>query len=133
MVLGCAWTVYANVFAASVYPTLGSTSFDAPVIRRPTALAARKPMPAVNNVVAALPEPAPVIAAPATVPPGPSLSFDDRFAAASPQGGEWGQAEAPKLAEVLKAKEASPRSAPVRVAAIAPAPHPAEVRPAKTP
>jgi hypothetical protein len=133
IVLGCAWTVYANVFAANVYPTLGSTSFDAPVIRRPTALAARKPMPAVNNVVAALPEPAPVIAAPATVPPGPSLSFDDRFAAASPQGVESRQAEAPKLAEVLKAKEASPRSAPVRVAAIAPAPHPAEVRPAKTP
>ena len=142
IVLGCAWTVYANVFAAGVYPTLGSTSFDAPVIRRPTAVAARKPMPAVNSVVAALPEPAPVIAAPAAVPPGPSLSFDDRFAAASPQGVESRQAEAskpqpeaPKLAEAPKAKEASPRSAPVRVAAIAPAPapHPAEARPANAP
>jgi hypothetical protein len=140
IVLGCAWTVYANVFAAGVYPTLGSTSFDAPVIRRPTALAARKPVPAANTVVAALPEPAPVIAAPATVPPGPSLSFDDRFAAASPQGVESRQAEAskpqpeaPKLAEAAKVKEALPRPAPVRVAAIPPAPHPAEARPAKTP
>jgi Protein of unknown function (DUF2778) len=133
IVLGCAWTVYANVFAAGVYPTLGSTSFDAPVIRRPTALAARKPLPPVNNVVAALPEPAAVVAAPATAASGPLLSFDDRFAAASPQGVESRQADAPKLAEAPKAKAASPRSAPVRVAAIAPAPHPAEVRPAKTP
>ena len=139
IVLGCAWTVYANVFAASVYPTLGSTSFDAPVVRRPTALAARKPMQPVNNVVAALPEPAAVVAAAATVPPGPSLSFDDRFAAASPQGVESRQAEAskpqpeaPRLAEAPKAKQASPRPAPVRVAAIPPAPHAAEARPANT-
>ena len=133
IVLGCAWTVYVNVFAASVYPTLDSTSFDVPVARRPTMLAARKPMPAVNNVVAALPEPAPVIAAPATVPPGPSLSFDDRFAAASPQGVEPRRVEAPKLAEAPKARGASPRSAPVRVAAIAPAPGAGEARPTKTP
>jgi hypothetical protein len=140
IVLGCAWTVYANVFAASVYPTLGSTSFDVPVIRRPTALAARKPEPAVNKVVGALPERAAVNVAPATVPEGPSLSFDDRFAAASPQGVESRQAEAPKpqpeapkLAEAPKAKEVSPRSAPVRLAAIAPMPHPAEHQPANTP
>jgi hypothetical protein len=133
IVLGCAWTVYANVFAAGVYPTLGSSSFDAPVIRRPTAIAARKPMPAVDDIAAALPEPAAALAAPTMIPSGPSLSFDDRFAAASPQGVESRQGEAPKLAEAPKAKEASPRSAPVRVAAIAPAPRPAEVRPPKAP
>ncbi|MHC2438969.1 hypothetical protein ACVMB0_006344 [Bradyrhizobium sp. USDA 4451] len=34
LVLGCAWTVYANIFAASVYPSVGNASFDAPVVKR---------------------------------------------------------------------------------------------------
>jgi hypothetical protein len=78
----------------------------------------------------------PVISAPASVPSGPSLSFDDRFAAAAPQGVEpKARAEAPKLAEAPKPKETSPPPAHVQVAAIAPAPapRPAEARPAKNP
>ncbi len=35
LVLGCAWTVYANIFAASVYPSVGSASFEAPAVKRP--------------------------------------------------------------------------------------------------
>src|SRR6202022_484061 len=127
LVLGCAWTLYANVFGASVYPQLSSANLDSPVIKRPPALAIRSAPSAANNILAALPEPAPVISAPASVPSGPSLSFDDRFAAAAPQG------VAPKLAEAPKPKETSPPPAPVQVAAIAPAPapRPAEARPAK--
>src|SRR5450759_4082899 len=103
LVLGCAWTVYANIFAASVYPQLSSANYDAPVIRRTSTVVARSAPPVVNNVVAALSESAPLISAPATVPPGPSLSFQDRFAAAAPQGVEpKPQAEAPKLAEAPK-------------------------------
>jgi hypothetical protein len=98
--LGCAWTLYANVFGASVYPTLSSTNFDSPVIKRPAALAERSPATIINNVFAALSEPAPVISAPATVSSGSTLSFEDRFAAAAPQG------EAPKLAEAAKPAEA---------------------------
>jgi hypothetical protein len=77
-----------------------------------------------------------VISAPASVPSGPPLSFDDRFAAAAPQGIEpKARAEAPKLAEAPKPKETSPPPAHVQVAAIAPAPapRPAEARPAKNP
>ena len=110
LVLGCAWTLYANVFGASVYPQLSSANFDAPVIRRPPALAVRS-APATNDVLAALPEPAPVIATPASVPSGPLFSFDERFAAAAPQGVESRAlaeapqpAEAPKLAEAPKPK-----------------------------
>jgi hypothetical protein len=141
LVLGCAWTLYANVFGASVYPQLSSANFDAPVIRRAPALAVRN-VSAANDVVAALPEPAPVIAAPASVPSGPWLSFEDRFAAAAPQGVESRvlaeaaePAEAPKLAEAPKPRETSPPPTPVQVAAIAPAPapRPAEARPAKNP
>jgi hypothetical protein len=144
-VLGCGWTVYNNIFAASVYPTLSSASFDAPVIRRPATVVARSTPPAAKDVVAALSEPSPLISAPVTIPPGPSLSFDDRFAAAAPQGVEPAPklAEAPKppepsklaelskpkndtarLAEASKLKEVLTPPAPVRVAAIAPVPAP---------
>src|SRR3979411_1989568 len=38
LVLGCAWTVYANILAANVYPTLGSVSYDTPVSKATTIL-----------------------------------------------------------------------------------------------
>jgi hypothetical protein len=99
LVLGCGWTVYANIFAASPYPQLGSINFDAPVIRRQQAIAAAStPAESVTRIAETRPQP--VIAAPATVPAAPSLSFMDRFAAASPQSVEpTAQPEAPKLAE----------------------------------
>ncbi|MGY3588301.1 hypothetical protein ACVIGB_002738 [Bradyrhizobium sp. USDA 4341] len=88
LVLGCAWTVYANIFAASVYPSVGNASFDAPVVKRPVAVAAR-PAPAFNEVFASL-TPAPAAAAKTEVAkseaPTPSLMFNDRFAAAAPEG-----------------------------------------------
>jgi hypothetical protein len=145
VVLGCAWTVYANILSASIYPTMSGGNFDEPVNRRPQAVAARS-APVVKNVVASLSEATRLISAPATVPPGPWLSFDDRFAAAAPQGvAPTPQAETPKLAEAPKPAEltklaeapkpkpASPSSAPVQLAAIAPPPRPADAQPAKTP
>jgi hypothetical protein len=133
LVLGCAWTVSANIFRADIYPQLGNADFDSPVIRRWPALAVRS-APGARDVVAALSEPAPLISAPETVPPGPSLSFEDRFAAAAPQAVESKpQPETPRLAEASKTQETSPPPAPVRVAAIAPAPapRPAESKAAK--
>ena len=99
LVLGCGWTVYANIFAASPYPQLGSANFDAPVIRRPQAVAVLSAPPADNVTRIAEIKPPPVISAPATVPAGPSLSFAERFAAAAPQSVAPAQPEAPKLAE----------------------------------
>ena len=133
LVLGCAWTLSANVFRADVYPQLGSANFDSPVIRR-WPVAAVRSAPAARNVDAALSEPAPLISAPATVPPGPSLSFEDRFAAAAPQSVEpKPQPETPKLAETPRPQEISPP--PAKVAAIAPAParRPDEIKAAKSP
>ena len=134
LVLGCAWNLHANVFGASVYPQLSSANFDAPVIRRPI-FAVRSAPSAADTIAAALPEPAPVIAAPASIASRPLLSFDDRFAAAAPQSVEpSAPAETPKLAEVARPKEGSPPAAPVQVAAIAPTlPRATEARPAKNP
>jgi len=99
LVLGCAWTLHANVFGASVYPQLSSANFDAPVIRQ--LIAVRSALSAADTIIAALPEPAPVISAPASVPP--LLSVDDRFAAAARQSVEpAAPAEAPTLVEAPK-------------------------------
>lgn len=130
LVLGCAWIVSANIFRADVYPQLGGANFDSPVTRRWPVADVRSAPLAANNVVAALPEPAPLISAPATVSPGPSLSFEDRFAAAAPQAVEpKPQPETPKLAEASRPQEILPP--PGKVAAIAPAPRPAETKAAK--
>ncbi|MBR0936549.1 DUF2778 domain-containing protein [Bradyrhizobium jicamae] len=89
LVLGCAWTVYANIFAANVFPSVNSAAFDAPVTRQPVAVAVRPAPPSFNEVFAALTPPpsssvrmetAKTEAAP------PPLMFNERFAAASPQG-----------------------------------------------
>ena len=146
LVLGCAWTLHANIFGASIYPSMAGGNFDAPVIRHKQSLAERNPQAIVNNVFASLPEPAPVIAAPATFASTSTLRFDDRFAAAARQAVEpTPQAEtiklasaspslevakpvdAPKLTDAAKSRQAP--QAPAQVAALAPPP--AEAKPAK--
>jgi hypothetical protein len=134
--VGCGWTVYANIFAASPYPELGSTDFDAPVMRRFADVSVRS--------VARL-EP-PEIAAPETAPAEPALSFVDRFAAASPQGVAPAPvpasepvklavapkpeplklAEAPKARETPKetSREAAKETSKVQLAAVAPTAQP---------
>ena len=116
LVLGCAWTVYSNIIAASVYPSVNSAEFDAPVIKRAVSIAARPAIPSFNDVFASLPPP-PVLSKPDTVLP--SIMFNERFAAASPQGepsrvvadnssspDAARPVDAPKLAEVSKRVDA---------------------------
>ena len=84
VVLGCAWTVYSNIFASSIYPSVNSAAFDPPVVKSSTIVASRPARPAFNEVFASLPQSAPKISAPATV--APSIMFNERFAASAPQG-----------------------------------------------
>jgi hypothetical protein len=77
LVAGCGWTVYANIFAASPYPELGSSNYDAPVARRFANISIRP---------VARTEPPVLVTAPETVAAEPTLSFLERFAAASPEG-----------------------------------------------
>jgi hypothetical protein len=136
LMVGCGWTVYANIFAAGPYPELGRTDFDAPVMRRFADVSVRS--------VARL-EP-PEIAAPETAPAEPALSFVDRFAAASPQGvaptpvpasepvklavapkpEPLKLAEAPKARETPKetSREAAKETSKVQLAAVAPTAQP---------
>jgi hypothetical protein len=134
LVLGCAWMVYANVFAASPYPQFDSVSFEAHVSRSASV--------AIRTAFAEL-EPRSAVSTPAPVSPQPSLSFEDRFAAASAQGVAPAPqpepskvAEAPKQqetdkqAETQRAKDTpAKQSARVQVASVPPAPPPAEPAP----
>jgi hypothetical protein len=107
-VVGCGWTVYTNVIAASVYPTLGSSGYDEPVRKRSPGLIMRNSADAIREAFAALSVQAPV----AKLDTAPSITpgmFNERFAAAEPDGVPSRAAEAaplpaaPKLAEVPKA------------------------------
>jgi hypothetical protein len=109
LVLGCAWTVYTNVFGASVYPSVNSAAFEAPAIKNPAAATARLARPAFNEIFASLEQQSLVVPAPENV--ASSLMFNERFAASAPQG-ELPRSvasqpvETTKLAEVLPAAEA---------------------------
>jgi hypothetical protein len=146
LLLGSAWTVYANVFRGDVYPHLGGANLDAPVVKRTAAVAARKAQTIVSDAFAALREQAPPVSASAT--PSSALTFDDRFAAAAPQGVEptpqpetsklaetpKPQAETPKIAEAAKSKSEAPKpkaAASVQLAALPQ--NPAEAPAAKSP
>src|SRR6266404_5044881 len=105
LVLGCAWTVYTNVLGASVYPSVNSAAFEAPVVKNPTVVAARSVRPAFNEIFASLPQQSLVIPAPENV--ASSLMFSERFAAASPQG-EPSRSIEPRPVEATKLADASP-------------------------
>ena len=114
-VIGCVvlagWTVYNNIFAASVYPTVGSIGYDEPVIKRAPKVALREAGEAIRETFALLPDRLQVAA------PISREMFNERFAAAATQGVDSNAAnaaatkvaEAPakptvlaKVAEVLK-------------------------------
>ena len=154
LVLACGWIVYTNILGASAYPTLGSIGFDGPAARLTPKMITRNTADAIEEAFAALPEQTSVAVKPATTTIAaisPEM-FNDRFAAAQPQGVESRAAEAapapaapklveasrleapkavsaPKLAEAPKSKEAAP---PTKVAMnMPPAPAQDESRPAR--
>jgi hypothetical protein len=98
--LGCTWTVYTNVFGAGIYPSVTSAAFEAHPVASSTVVAARPARPNFNEIFASLPDRSPLISAPENV--SASLMFNERFAAASPQG------EPPRPVEATRLADASP-------------------------
>jgi len=155
LIAGCGFVVYTNIFAANVYPTLGGAGYDEPIVRLPPRIATRNAAEAVNEAFAAFLEPVPS-AKPATVASISPMMFNDRFAAAQPQGVASKAAEvapvpqppklaeapkpaeapkaapAPKVAEAPKPKEAAPVKVAMNVPPPPPAPAPVESKPAKS-
>ena len=139
LLVGCAWTVYSNILAANVYPALDNAGYDEPIAKSsksPARIAMRSTAQAINDAFSALSNQPPVIAKPATVAAITPQMFNDRFAASAPQGVPSRAADVvappqpPKLAEAAKPKQAAPAQVALNVPA--PAPRPAEIKPAKT-
>ena len=86
-VVGCVvlagWTIYNNIFAASVYPTVGSSGYDEPVVKRTPKVALREAGEAIRETFALLPDRLQVAA------PISREMFNERFAAAATQGVEF--------------------------------------------
>jgi hypothetical protein len=111
LVVGCAWTVYSNVFGASIYPSVSSAALEGFVAGNSTIVAARPERPSFNEVFALLPDRPLVISPPDSV--AASLMFNERFAAASPQG----EPPKPVPAETTRLAEASPPAETPKAAA----------------
>ncbi|MGJ4942978.1 tlde1 domain-containing protein [Bradyrhizobium sp. HKCCYLS1011] len=110
LVAGCGVLVYAKIIAASAYPTLGTDGYDEPVVKFSSPIGTRNASDAVNDAFAALPDTAPVMAKVASVPAITSQMFNDRFAAAVPQGVASNAANGappplPRLAEAADSDE----------------------------
>lgn len=112
VVLGAGWTIYSNIFAASVYPTVGSSGYDEPVIRRAPRIALREAGEAVKEAFALLPDRLQVAA------PISREMFNERFAAAATQGVTSNAASATPATKVAEAKDAPKPSVIARVAEV---------------
>jgi Protein of unknown function (DUF2778) len=141
LVLGAGWTIYNNIIAASVYPTLGTSGYDDPVTTR-AQVASRSMSQTLDDAFAALPVQAVSVAKRESVASISPTMFNERFAASAPQSVASNAAngaapEAPRLAEAPKTV-AAPRlaeapktkqAAPQQVALNVPPPPAPEVKP----
>jgi len=100
-VLGAGWTVYSNVLGASVYPSVGSTGYDEPVIKRAPKVALREAGDAIKEAFALLPDRLQVAA------PISREMFNERFAAAATQGVASNAAGAVPATQIAVARETS--------------------------
>ena len=140
VVLGAGWTVYNNIIAANVYPTLGTSGYDEPVAKRPQ-VASRSMSQTLDDAFAALPAQAASVAKRESVASISSTMFNERFAAAEPQSVASNAASgappeapreaqrlaeapkpaaAPKLAEAPKTRQAAPQQVALNVPPPAP-------------
>ena len=90
--------------APASIPSVSSAAFEAPPVTSSTIVAARPARPNFNEIFASLPDRSPLISAPENV--SASLMFNERFAAASPQG------EPPRPVEATRLADAPPVDAP---------------------
>jgi hypothetical protein len=109
-VLGAGWTVYTNILGASVYPTVGSTGYDEPVVKRAPKVALREAGEAIRETFALLPDRLQVAA------PMSREMFNERFAAAATQGVESNAASAAPAPKVAEAKEVAKPTVIAKVA-----------------
>ncbi|MCK1624182.1 DUF2778 domain-containing protein [Bradyrhizobium sp. 147] len=100
IVIGAGWTIYNNILGASVYPTVGNSRYDEPVIKRAPKVVLREAGEAVKETFALLPDRLQVAA------PISREMFNERFAAAATQGVASNAASAAPAAPAISVAEA---------------------------
>jgi len=110
VVMGAGWTIYSNVFGASVYPSVGSTGYDEPVIKRAPKVALREAGDAIKEAFSLLPDRLQVAA------PISREMFNERFAAAATQGVASNAGSAAPATQVAVAKDPPKQSIIAKVA-----------------
>jgi Protein of unknown function (DUF2778) len=127
LLIGCGYIVHTNIIGASVYPTLGSASYEEPVVSH-LKPAERSAAQAVSEAFSALAETT-VVEKPARLAGISPTMFNERFAAAAAQGVPSRASEAPsapgldasKVADTAKPAEASKLAEAPKSKAAAPA------------
>lgn len=100
VVIGAGWTIHHNILGASVYPTVGNSGYDEPVIKRAPKVVLREAGEAVKETFALLPDRLQVAA------PISREMFNERFAAAATQGVASNAASAAPAAPAISVAEA---------------------------
>src|SRR5438552_2973236 len=132
LVLGCGWTVYSNILGASVYPSMHA-SVEAPVAQLQMSSIVRKtPAAVIDTVFGDLSQATAAVPKNEAVAAVPSIMFNERFAAASPESvapapteGVQLASATPSIEEPVKKQRAS---ASVQIAMAEPATNPVETR-----
>lgn len=135
LVIGCGWTIYKNVLGASIYPSIHA-SVEVPMVKPTMSSVVRKtPAAMITTVFGDLPYATAAVPKNEQVAAVPSLMFNERFAAASPEGVAPQPAQGPQLASATPSIEVSlpaeparkqRASASVQIAMAAPATKPVE-------
>jgi Protein of unknown function (DUF2778) len=133
LVIGCACTLYSNIFGASVYPSV-HVSVEAPVATRQMSSIARKtPAAVINAAFGDLSQATASVPKNGSVAAVPSVMFNERFAAASADGVAPAPVEGVRLASATPSIEVSlepakkqSASASVQIAMAPPATKPVE-------
>ena len=137
-VIGCGWTVYSNILGASVFPSIHASA-EVPLAKPATSSIVRKtPAAVITTVFGDLPQATASVPKNETVAAVPSVMFNERFAAASPDSVAPAPADGVQLASASPSIDVSlpaeptkkqSASASVQIAMAAPATKPVETKP----
>jgi hypothetical protein len=112
LVIGCGYTVYNNIFGASVYPSMHASVEVAMAKPEMSSIVRKTPAAMITTAFADLPQATAAVPQNETAAAIPSVMFNERFAAASPESVAPAPVEGVKLASATPSIEVSLPSEP---------------------
>ena len=114
LVLGCGWTVYSNILGAGAYPSMHASVEVAVAQREMSSIVRKTPAAMISTVFDDLPQATASVPKNETVAAVPSLMFNERFAAASPESVAPQATQGPQLASATPSIEVSLPAEPAK-------------------